>query len=589
MTRKTRAPRFNYLDLRACLDADLAYVPSGFPCSDWTHKEIAGHMLAASFYKKLAVGPQTLPENAALAKLEHINTAMGEYTPFAAESSIEAEFFETFRSTLNRAVGWDYSDHLNFDHNFVANYMRTGPGSAQKAAGTDLFSKLFGGSISVYSGEYSDHLVSLYRAYCSHNDLWTDAEKLRFHKFGFCKVEGNQLFFAPKNADIARTCGTEASLNLLIQMAIGAFLEKRLLTEFGINLSTQPFLSRELARLGSVDGSFGTIDLVSASDCIRTRLVHDTLDTSFLRDMMEMSRATSTVLPDGRKLVLNMYSTMGNGFTFPFQTIIFASIVKATYSVMGIPHSYKSPTWSVFGDDIVVRREAYDFVARMLGKLGFLVNAAKSFNTGAFRESCGSDWWAGANVRGVYIKSLETHQQVYSAFNRLVDWSAKHDVRLPKTLRYLLRCAPDFRVPRSEEVDSGFKVPFVLCKNTKVSDRYWFRYRKFQVESKTIDFHEPSSSECINRPGATLTILHGSTLVSEGKRKVIIRDPPNVPPRYKVVSTEIPYWDYRGDRHPEQDVLAFVQQWGPLNLRQDKFVLNDDQWKKIVMGAYDFP
>jgi hypothetical protein len=157
-----------------------------------------------------------------------------------------------------------------------------------------------------------------------------------------------------------------------------------------------------------------------------------------------------------------MVSTMGNGFTFPLQTLLFSAVVSAVYEERGIPLlpvNSKEPNWSVFGDDIVVRSDAFDRVVHILDLFGFRVNAEKSFNKGPFRESCGCDFFKGHMVRGVYLKHLSTAQDTYVAFNKLVRWSARTKIPLGSTLQYLLKKAPFVGVPFWESDDAGFKVP----------------------------------------------------------------------------------------------------------------------------------
>jgi hypothetical protein len=133
-----------------------------------------------------------------------------------------------------------------------------------------------------------------------------------------------------------------------------------------------------------------------------------------------------------------MISTMGNGFTFPLMTTILSSAVRAVYREMGIlikdnplawNHDAVVPgNWAVFGDDIIVCREAYDMLVTFLHELGFRVNLTKSFNSGLFRESCGHDYLGGHDVRGVYLKRMTSRQDIAVAVNLLNDWSFRTSI-----------------------------------------------------------------------------------------------------------------------------------------------------------------
>lgn len=87
---------------------------------------------------------------------------------------------------------------------------------------------------------------------------------------------------------------------------------------------------------------------------------------------------------------------MGNGFTFPLETLLFYSLVRACCG--------NEATVSVYGDDIICPVENIPLVFEVLQACGFLVNTSKSFWSGPFRESCGKDFLFGSDVRPLYVK-----------------------------------------------------------------------------------------------------------------------------------------------------------------------------------------
>jgi hypothetical protein len=533
--------------------------------SDMTDVAIAKWQLARSFYKKLCVNGNTdKADSAALEKFKAVNLSLPEHTfVFESENEVESCFWDYFKDNLNCALD-PFQSGLVFDFEFIREHMTIGPGASQLANPENFATKLFDGEVSYTS----EDLITWYRTALVGTGFWADAEMHRFQKFGFTKVRGGKIFFASKNAEISRTCCTEPNLNLLIQTAIRDFLELCAQRHFGINLSTQPQVNRRLAGLGSVTGSFGTSDLVSASDSIGLHMLNAALRDSFLKRAIMASRCASAVLPDGTEMQLRMISTMGNGFTFPLQTVIFASVVKSCYQLKGIPFNCRDHNFSVFGDDIVVRKDCFDFVNKMLGKLGFTVNQGKSFNTGLFRESCGHDYYNGLNVRGVYIKSLETPPEVYSAINRLARWSAYHGVPLCRTITRLRSWSSDMLVPPSEADDAGIKVPFKLTRPKLTSD-YWFKYRAAKRISRRVTVPEPDCEEpriSYTSPlGVGLAILGGyirrrdfaytktddSPWKHDWSLSASIRDRVGARPRYKIVTKTIPYWDYWPAEKPE--------------------------------------
>jgi len=121
----------------------------------------------------------------------------------------------------------------------------------------------------------------------------------------------------------------------------------------------------------------------------------------------------------------------------------------------------------------------YDRVCHYLGKLGFSINASKSFSQGPFRESCGADWLYGQPVRPIYIRKLDGPQDALVAINQLNEWSAYTGIPLRNSVRYLLDELPrryQLPVPFAENMDSGVRVPLALCR-PKVDQNGSYKYR----------------------------------------------------------------------------------------------------------------
>jgi hypothetical protein len=292
---------------------------------------------------------------------------------------------------------------------------------------------------------------------------WTEIESYRSKVRPTTIVPGSRLSFVPKSSEISRTICTEPVLNMLFQKGIAQVIEKRLIEFIGIDLKSQPDKNRELARIGSLTGKFGTIDLSSASDSLSIGVVKEFFPPSFYNWLMR-TRCDQTILPDGSLIELHMVSSMGNAFTFPLQTLLFASLVYGAYRAYGIkpiyPRGRHLGNFAVFGDDIIVEQQAYKLVVRLLEILGFKVNVDKSFNEGLFRESCGLDYFSGRNVRGVYIQKLLDDSDYYSAINRLNRWCARNGVFLSQTIAWLQSsCKQLLFVPNDEADDAGIKVP----------------------------------------------------------------------------------------------------------------------------------
>lgn len=217
-------------------------------------------------------------------------------------------------------------------------------------------------------------------------------------------LEHGVVDFVPKNAKTMRTIVKEASLNTMCQAALGDLMFSKL-HAFGIDLKDQS-RNQRLALQGSLDGSLATLDLSSASDTIATELVFNLLPIDWAL-MLSFCRSSKAVL-DGQVVCLEKFSSMGNGFTFPLESLIFWALTSSA-SDDGFA--------SVYGDDIIVSTASVDRVMRILQIVGFTLNSEKSFWTGPFRESCGADYIRGIDIRPIYQKKLVSPMELYRLSN----------------------------------------------------------------------------------------------------------------------------------------------------------------------------
>ena len=231
------------------------------------------------------------------------------------------------------------------------------------------------------------------------------------------RVDGSILFTVPKNADIDRVAAKEPDFNVFIQKALGNQI-RYFLKRMGIDLNDQS-RNGELARRGSVDGSLATLDLSSASDSVTVELVRQLLPPDWF---YYLDAARSHVVDvDGVIHTLSMFSSMGNGFTFELESLIFYALARSVTYLTGIGGSI-----SVYGDDIIVPTQAAPYLQHLLRCVGFLVNADKSFVDGPFRESCGSYWHAGVNVKPFFLKGpIATVTDLIKLLNQLTNWSSR--------------------------------------------------------------------------------------------------------------------------------------------------------------------
>lgn len=242
-------------------------------------------------------------------------------------------------------------------------------------------------------------------------------------------VPGNRLAFVPKTVTVSRAMCIEPLGNLFAQKAYSDIIRK-CLKKWGLDLGLsysgveRQLLHREWARSASIDGNYATIDLSSASDTIATEFVRFMLPPDWF-EVLDQIRCRRTVLPSGELHSNEKFSSMGNGFTFELETLLFYSLVLACRYTFG----NKGDIASVFGDDIIVHRNYAEELVTLLSKCGFTVNQDKSFLDGPFRESCGGDFLNGVSVRPVFFKMTTEakatfHEKIvflYQLANRLLE------------------------------------------------------------------------------------------------------------------------------------------------------------------------
>lgn len=215
---------------------------------------------------------------------------------------------------------------------------------------------------------------------------------------------GNRLMFVPKNSKIDRAICVEPHTNIFLQKGIGKYIRQRL-ARFGLDLDNQASMNASFAARGSIYGNYATIDLSSASDTISNLLVLELLPLPWF-ELLDKARSHYTRLPEGEWIYNEKFSSMGNGFTFELESLIFWSLAEAV-RLVDDPNCGSTMT---FGDDIIVPTCISDRLVGLLTYLGFSTNVEKTFTQGFFRESCGHDYLCGVNIRPFFIKELPRYE-----------------------------------------------------------------------------------------------------------------------------------------------------------------------------------
>jgi len=216
-------------------------------------------------------------------------------------------------------------------------------------------------------------------------------------------------------------------MNIALQLSVGRVMRAKLKRN-GINLDDQSINQRR-ARLGSKTGHLATIDLRSASDTVATEVVEMLLPIDWVCLLHDL-RSAYTKWPDGLVRKNEKFSSMGNGFTFELESLLFYAICSAVARDV-----------SVYGDDIILPSSEFDQAVKLLEFFGFEVNPSKSFSTGYFRESCGMEVFRGFAVSPVYLRSLPRNvDDVLKLHNRVSDFVRLDPYpRRDPWLRYLMK------------------------------------------------------------------------------------------------------------------------------------------------------
>lgn len=310
-----------------------------------------------------------------------------------------------------------------------------------------------------------------------------------FQRGFYCVSNGNKVVLVPKDAKTLRSIAAEPSFDSFIQLGIGRLMRKRLL-HHGVDLNTQE-LNQDLARYGSLTGKVATVDLSMASDTAAIAVVEELFPADWLVAMKASRSAHWTM--SGSSGVYSKFSSMGNGYTFEMETIMFYAVAKAVADYLGLPW------WEVnaYGDDITIGVEGVELLTLVLSAMGFTVNASKSFSSGVFRESCGKDFFNGASVRPYFVRSVLRDVRDLIKFHNGLSF---RPVPLRKTAAKALRLAsPSDRVfgPRrlgDTVFYSGYpRGQFQLAsKKYPMFEGYIVRHWVFKPEKVPVSFYEPA-------------------------------------------------------------------------------------------------
>lgn len=260
-------------------------------------------------------------------------------------------------------------------------------------------------------------------AYIGASPLWCRSRGLKVDAIctlmpgEFQLTDCTTLSTAAKGINNRRIIEPQPTGNMPLQKCVGAMIRGRL-KRVGIDLNSQS--ANQL--LASVAQAFGlaTVDLKDASNTVVFRLVEAVVDEEWF-DVLNHLRVPYTNVGEILRHKLELFSPMGNGFTFELESLIFYGLLWAI--IRDEANDPDTPI-AVYGDDIVVATEHYQRLREVFTECGFTVNDEKSFHEGPFYESCGKHYHSGVDVTPVFQKKiLGDRPNLIRCANRLVRWA----------------------------------------------------------------------------------------------------------------------------------------------------------------------
>lgn len=173
------------------------------------------------------------------------------------------------------------------------------------------------------------------------------------------------------------------------------------------------------ALLGSMLDNVATIDSSMASDSISLELLRLILPERIFEYCVKW-RSARTILPTRKGTSKDLVTafTMGHPLTYPIESVVFyAAAVVGTCWYLGIDVFSFQPKnrlldlpvnefflcINAIGDDLTCHSMCAQTVIEILEAIGFIVNTEKTFIKGAYRESCGKEYWLGNDVTSLYF------------------------------------------------------------------------------------------------------------------------------------------------------------------------------------------
>lgn len=288
------------------------------------------------------------------------------------------------------------------------------------------------------------------------------------------------LSLVPKSYKALRSIIPDTLIGSYYTYGLGRLLQAKLLSA-GLDIRHLQKRHGIEAKRSSITRYLATADLSAASDSISVELLRRLLPSKWFRAIL---RGRINRVQVGDKVVtMSSVITMGLGHTFPLQTLIFYALLKAIGELV----TGRSVYISVYGDDLLYPSYLHRYVRCIFPKLHLILNGDKTYVTDQFRESCGSDYYRGSDVRPFQPEGefqLLSRQPYAAYLYKLLNGLCRRwdPVEIPNTIDFLkgeliLSNKEIFQVPPSFPDGAGFKVD-------RPYDDYFYAPVNYDAKSK---------------------------------------------------------------------------------------------------------
>lgn len=343
-----------------------------------------------------------------------------------------------------------------------------------------------------------------YRLRC--NNLYGPIDLEDFWSRIFRVVDCSRITTVPKSFETDRTIAIEPRLNVFLQIGVDRYLRKAIKRCWGFDLDDQEY-NQILAYLGSRFGGLATLDLAGASDTVALICCLLLLPPAWFDLLLDLRCSRGKLPGTDSPITFEKISSMGNGYTFALETLIFGAAVRAA-----VRRTKSSGPSCVYGDDIILPTEAATYVIELLELLGFELNKDKSFLDGPFRESCGKDYFHGIAVRPIFLKEkVKFVSDLFYVHNSLFDlerglpWA--WGVNLSETRRFIRKYIP-------KHIREQFYGPSGESKDTYLFSERKLRQEKWRERSVSVVYSLTPRAQDFERLGKGYHDFHFRKLMA---------------------------------------------------------------------------